>query len=266
MTKDQNKDNGASFVEFWTSMPTGQRKIKMARLHNILKKRAEQQLKEIKILRRDNSTKTVIHQFVFGTVEEFWTDADFVFALGKNKWKNKAYFAARACLDKLAKLGYFSKQKNKDVQERLARMESLRSLRNLYDVGINSNDQEFCNQVKSLYDRLKEPSEPEIVDSKQKLKALSFPDVKQCLEKAGLEKFETLYLMYSEDSELSHGNVFEHLIKNSEDHLYISAAESTLYSEIEMLKLADFHLYGKLSSETEKIIEDFNKETGFKSD
>ena len=240
-------------ADLWLELPPKTRKRHAMKAYRMLREKAEEQLKLFRKREKEGSFKDIRHLFVFITLKEFWEDLDFLFDFGKkSKWQEKAHYPVRSALDKVARLAYFTHQKEMRQKE-LARFEAFSSLKSCYDMSKRNQDAEFSQKIAQVYNKLKETGDPEISVSKKLFKTGAFPNMKDCMIGGKVQNADALYTQYEDLSNLSHGNYLRNLWKAGDNTHFVRSAQLGLHLANEMLRGGDFHLNGKVGQDVKDL-------------
>lgn len=257
------------FIIFWKKLPHAKRKTIVEKSYLPLRKRAEDQLQRAKRKENELQSSDLADLFFVTTINSFWENCDFLFALGKNKWKNKTPFIIRPIMELTGKLGYFAQQ-TRLKQKELARVELLNALKKEYEYTIKNSkrkdDKKFLENLKDTYSKFKINDNPDITVNMKQFRQFSSisgfpPDMSRCFKEGKLVEPELFYAFFDRSSSLLHGNFFSHLtheIHGGSDVInFIIDAQNALFCASAILKITDALINGKVSEETVNSIREF---------
>jgi len=252
------------FRNLWSKIPEKQKKIRVERAYNVLRKEAKLQLD---LLKKDKSRRESWADFYFfRVVQSFWTDGDFAISLGKKKWKFYAVYPARTMMEKMLKLLYFVNQ-SLGERDKITKKEFLRTYMRIYL--FEKKDGGMTESYEERYKEIDDKNEfPKINDVSEKdLKA--FKDYSILCSKSGLKDADDLYFDYRCLSGLPHGDLIAlESIRFQKLEEYRRSITLIVRFCIEVLKLTDSHLFKTIRKnikdaidKTQEIIEKpFNTE------
>jgi len=231
------KIDSKKFKKSWLDLPEKQKKIRIERSYNTFKKVSRKQLIILKDIKKGRKNDWAFLYF-FAMTKGFWRDAEFAFALGKNKWRLYSIYPTRAMMEKTLKLLYFRQKQNSEKRRKIGQGELLKAAWKFYLEGKRRNKPNDIKEWKERYQMINDRDEyPSIENAKAKDFQI-FPSIKKLCLTSGLPDANDLYFEYGYLSNLPHGNILgEIMAEMDEGGEYRRAVVLAFRLCSEMLKL-----------------------------
>lgn len=235
-----------------------QRLARFTKVALSFQKVAEKQLELLK--RHEKVNKQKLHPgflYFIRTLESFWENFNFLFALRRGQYRTMAHYPARSMLETLFRVEYYVKQK-REGQNYIAAVETLRIYKRLYDFGTSKG--EDVQDIKETYNEFLKLSNLNndatfLIDKVNENKLNPFPKLEQLIQTSNLSRTDGLYFHYRILCEHSHGKLIASMIRKSDSKQ--SYRQMLMYGCLfagEMLKVVDHHIEGATKSEVTDVI------------
>jgi len=248
------------FQKTWRhDLSSQQKKSRLDRAFLILERAANRQLALLnKIEKDDKIQKNIGYIYFFDTVKNFWSHAEFAYALGKGKNRKFCNFPARLLMETVMRLEFYIR-KSKKEQDDIAIKEMLRVCKRYYD----RDKTEGRNPVefRDYYVKLAvDGNYPDIDKANPNINP--FPDMKTLTENSKINDASKWYFHFQALAESTHGKLFAIKMARLDDlREYIRSMMYVLLMCNKALLIVDKHIRGasnsfilKAINESEKVI------------
>lgn len=247
------------FQELWLSKLTNkQKKERILRAFVVIRNASKKQIKFLEKYEKSKNKKEIGFMYYQNTLTSIWDSVDYAINLGKGKYGRFAFYPARTVLENGFRLEHFLNQTNNE-QNRIAVTEFLRVIKRSYEhEKIKNRD---TKEMEDHYDYFASiiQGSPKIEDFKDN-NSDPFPPVWELVKKTKMEGGIDWYHQYRSLCEVTHGKLF-HTIMASFDDLseYVWSVMYLQFMVIQVLKMTDLYIYGKVTEEVVEVIKEAEK-------